>query len=586
MVEHPDRHREKIATGTEQTSAGSVWRESVIVAVGAAMLIGMASPSLHAQAVVRKHWGPFASGGVTIVRGLDDVDGDGVPDYMSGRLLSASTAEPVIKVFSGADGHLIYGIFESLSGTGVGSVLDGGFDATGDGIGDILTWIAKTPLSNGTLASYGSVRIYSGADGALYRTQPGPMLPDDGFGRALRWVGDLNGDSRSEYAVTEAQLNQSTNMPRIWVFDGATGATVSVSSSGVKDGYGFDLDVMPDVDGDGTSELLAGAPGHTVGGVASAGAVFVVNPRTGAQLNVVPGSTQLVGVYSDVFGWSIANVGDITGDGFPEFAGSYAGFGIRVVGSMTGVTVTDIPTPEVFTNVLGAELDTADDLDGDGHEDLLASIWSIPIAEPRGLLAISSTTGKWLEMRPDTYSNPPIIFDSFPQSISSLGDLDGDGRRECAISHGSAPQPGTNKAGVVEVLNLAPLAASSQALTPANGMKVDLQLSGGLQHLGNQYFVMASISGTSGIPLGGGFSPTLPLTYDFMTDISIGFANTTVFQNTFATLNTVDGIAHATFDGSFLPLAADGLQIHFAYVGVQPNGNYWVSNPETITVDF
>ena len=71
-----------------------------------------------------------------------------------------------------------------------------------------------------------------------------------------------------------------------------------------------------------------------------------------------------------------------------------------------------------------------------------------------------------------------------------------------------------------------------------------------------------------------------------MTDISIGFANTAVFQNTFATLSTVDGIAHATFDGSFLPLAADGLQIHLAYVGVQQNGNYWVSNPETITVDF
>lgn len=577
-----------IATSIPVTSGGQRTRVSPLLALGATIYCGLTGAEASAQSVVRLHGGPFVSGGVTIVRGMDDVNGDGVSDYMTGRWISAGTSDRVIKVYSGLDGHQIYGIPEAIPGTGVGSILDGGFDATGDGIGDIIAGVLSTPLPNGSLASYGSVRIYSGADGALIRTQVGPMLTDDDFGYAVRWVGDLNGDLRSEYAVGETQLNQSGNMPRVWVFDGATGATVSVSTSNVKDGYGFDLEVMSDVDGDGTSELLVGAPGHTVGGVASAGAVFVVNPRTGAQLNVVPGSTQLVGVYSDVFGWSITNVGDVTGDGLPEVAGSYGGFGIRVVGAMTGATVTDIPTPEVINNVLGAQLDTTDDLDGDGYDDLLASIWSGDLNDPRGLLVIGSRSGEWIEHRPDTYSvsAAPVVFYNFPQSIASLGDLDGDGRRECAISHGSAPIPNTNKAGVVEVLNLAPLAANTQVLTPANGMKVDLQLSGGLQHLGNQYFVLASITGTTGIPLGGGFSPTLPLTYDFVTDISIGFANTAVFQNTFATLNTVDGIAHATFDGSFLPLAADGLQIHFAYVGVQQNGNYWVSNPETITVDF
>ncbi|MBK6938665.1 MAG: hypothetical protein IPH13_00450 [Planctomycetes bacterium] len=360
-----------------------------------------------------------------------------------------------------------------------------------------------------------------------------------------------------------------------------------MSTSSLKDGFGFALDVMDDVDGDGTSELLASAPGHSVGGIAAVGAVFVVNPRSGSILNGVLGSTQLIsGMSPEVFGWTVADLGDITGDGLPEFAAGRGGYGIRVSGSMTGATVTEINTPEVITNVLAGQLDTTDDLDGDGNSDLLASIWSIPITEPRGLVVISSKSGDWLEHRPDTYSPLQPVLTSFPQSLASLGDLDGDGRRECAISHGSALQPVTNKAGVVEVLNLAPLAANTQVLTPANGMKVDLQLSGGLQHLGNQYFVLASITGTTGIPLGGGFSPTLPLTYDFMTDISIGFANTTVFQNTFATLSTVDGIAPATFDGSFLPLAADGLQIHLAYVGVQQNGNYWVSNPETITVDF
>lgn len=64
-----------------------------------------------AQSVIRKHWGPFFSGGVTVVRGMDDVDGDGIADYMSGRWLSAGTTDPVIKVYAGANGALIYGIF-------------------------------------------------------------------------------------------------------------------------------------------------------------------------------------------------------------------------------------------------------------------------------------------------------------------------------------------------------------------------------------------------------------------------------------------------------------------------------------------
>ncbi|MBK6941497.1 MAG: hypothetical protein IPH13_15065 [Planctomycetes bacterium] len=348
------------------------------------------APAVPAQAVIRKHWGIFPQAGPSKVQGMDDVDGDAVGDYMIARPPSAGSTDRVIKVYSGASGQQLYGIPEAVASSGFGSVLDGGFDATGDGIGDILAGLPKTPLANGTLASYGSVRIYSGVDGLLYREQAGPMLPDDGFGWAVRWVGDLDGDSRSEYAVTEIQPSQTGGAPRLWVFSGATGATVSVSTSNVKDGYGFALDLTDDVDGDGTPEILASAPGHAVGGVASVGAVFVVNPRTGSILNTVPGSSQLVlGIFPEVFGWTVASVGDLTGDGLPEIAAGRGGYGIRISGVMTGTTIAEITAPKLVTNVLGGQLETTDDLDGDGHQSRFTSIWSIPLGEPRGLLVIS-----------------------------------------------------------------------------------------------------------------------------------------------------------------------------------------------------
>ncbi|MBK6941494.1 MAG: hypothetical protein IPH13_15050 [Planctomycetes bacterium] len=105
-----------------------------------------------------------------------------------------------------------------------------------------------------------------------------------------------------------------------------------------------------------------------------------------------------------MFGWSITSVEDITGDGLPEFAGSQRlwdscrRFDDRRLGDR------HTATPEVITNVLGAQLDTTDDL-GDGNVELLSSIWSNEMDETRGLIVISSKFGNWLKYRPDSYSN-------------------------------------------------------------------------------------------------------------------------------------------------------------------------------------
>jgi hypothetical protein len=107
-----------------------------------------------------------------------------------------------------------------------------------------------------------------------------------------------------------------------------------------------------------------------------------------------------------------------------------------------------------------------------------------------------------------------------------------------------------------------------------------LFLNAGIDNASRIYVMLGSISGTEpGIPLPGGQS-TLPLNWDFFTNIVINMINSFFFQN-FAGVLDADGLGTAIF---ILPAdsGATGLSMYYAYCLKGPCD--FVSNPIVIEI--
>src|SRR4029079_15581253 len=91
-----------------------------------------------------------------------------------------------------------------------------------------------------------------------------------------------------------------------------------------SDQFGFSVSSAGDVNGDGISDIIVGAPNAHTGGGSAPGYAYLIFGATGAwpadfDLNSLDGSNgfALQGLTnSDSAGYSVASAGDVNGDGF------------------------------------------------------------------------------------------------------------------------------------------------------------------------------------------------------------------------------------------------------------------------------
>jgi len=398
-----------------------------------------------------------ASGELTIA--IADLDADGVPD-------SADNC-PAVDNASQLDSN----------GNGVGNACDG--DLTGDGVTGL-------PDMNALRAAFGTRYGEPGfdasadldgdgavgnADYAVFRqllqvslggSAPAPPAPlpalvgidstpvaGDGLGSCAADLGDLDGNGVGDLAVGVPDSDLAgvdAGAVRI-LFLGPNGVVVDerdVTLDGVLapyDHFGQCVASLGDLDGDGVPELAVGSPGYDYQGwMSGAGAVYTLFLEADGSLR----QHQRIATMTSngyAFGWALASVGDWNGDGIADLAVGAPGWGQVWVLLMneSGGFQSYWPVKSWTTlDMLGASITSLGDLDGDGRQDL--AVGAPNVDEVRIFLT------KWFGFA-HTLTAPEPGTD-FGASLASLGDLDGDGTLELAVGAPEARVDGATTGGV------------------------------------------------------------------------------------------------------------------------------------------
>jgi hypothetical protein len=246
-------------------------------------------------------------------------------------------------------------------------------DIDGDGVADAVVGV---PFENVIpIKPVGAAYLFSGATGLQIRKHSGTMNYDH-FGHAVAGGGDFDGDGVGDYIIGASEFNgpAGADSGAAYVYSGATGASL-YSYYGESGGsyFGAYASVLGDLDGDGSPEFAVGSTSFGTVSVSGSGRAYVYSGGTGSLLYDYTGTAQ-----SQNLG-TVCRLGDLNGDGIGEIGvGSFgSGAGPNGEGQFE---ILDGPTGTLLHTLYGeAKGDLfaygagLGDVDGDGVDDFMVS---------------------------------------------------------------------------------------------------------------------------------------------------------------------------------------------------------------------
>ncbi len=381
-----------------------------------------------------------------------DVNGDGYADILVGRehFDNGATELGLTQVFfgsaSGPSTNDDWAVLGADSGDHEGASAFAAGDVNGDGFSDIATGARND--ENGAQVDEGVVRVYlGGPNGPLNFGLPMVTLDSDlagaEFGTSVCCAGDVDGDGFSDLAVGAplADVGSGNQAGRAYVFHGRPDDLASVTAftneSGQATAYLGSCVHFADVNGDGYSEVLAGAFGWDNPDF-SEGKAFVwyghPDGISGAADWGVEGN-QVLAAYGQV----IDSAGDVNGDGYgdvvvtaPYYDGLAADDGRAYIylGSIGGLSTSAswAASPGQPSANFGYSAASAGDVNGDGYGDVI-------IGMPGRTNPQSSEGAAWLFLGSATGLSPDLSNGwegnqadaRAGTAVACAGDVNGDG---------------------------------------------------------------------------------------------------------------------------------------------------------------
>jgi hypothetical protein len=384
-----------------------------------------------------------------------DVNGDGFSDVIVGAwgYTNGQSAEGRAFVYHGSAAGLSFtpnwtaesNQVQALFGYSVATA----GDVNGDGFSDVI--VGAIYFANGE-ANEGRAFVYHGSASGLSPTPNWIAESDQAsaqFGQSVAPAGDVNGDGFSDVIVGAIFFdNGEAEEGRAFVYHGsASGLSLAANwtaeSNQVDANFGISIATAGDVNGDGYSDVIVGAPDYD-NGQGGEGWAFVYH-GSASGLSPTPNWTAESNQASAQFGVSVAGAGDVNGDGYGDVIVGAQGFdngqsqeGRAYVyrGSVAGLATSPAWTAESDQagSSFGHSVATAGDVNGDGFADVIVGAHNFAngqSTEGRAYVYQGSTLG--LATSPAWTAESNQIGAKFGQSVATAGDVNGDGYSDVIV---------------------------------------------------------------------------------------------------------------------------------------------------------
>jgi len=346
----------------------------------------------------------------------------------------------------------------------------------------LLILVGLGEVSQPLLAQDGSVR----AEAKISSTSggfSGDLVFGDQFGLGVTAIGDLDGDGVTDLAVGAPGDDDgpfASDPGGVWILfmnpDGTVKSEAKISHTAgdlgipLQNGawFGYGVEALDDFDGDGVFDLAVGAAGNSDGG-ANAGALHLLMLNNDGSVKDVHTISEQQGGFEtsldvgDSFAATMANLGDLNGDGVIELAvtqiydddqafnaGALWIFSLASDGYVKGkrkIGSDDLAEALDANDEFGRDVAVLGDLDGDGVIDLAVgaygdgdgapgagSVWILFLngdGTVRESTKISATQGG--------FTGALNAGARFGSAVEPLGDLDGDGVPDLAVGASRGP---------------------------------------------------------------------------------------------------------------------------------------------------
>jgi hypothetical protein len=415
---------------------------------------GSASGISPTYAVILESDQNLASFGCSVAS-AGDINGDGYSDmivganaYENGELLEGAAF-----IYQGTAGGIstspITILERNQARAELGIAVASAGDVNGDGYSDVI--VGAYSYDNGQ-TDEGAAFIYQGSAEGLRSTANTQIESNQAaaeFAYSVASAGDINGDGYSDVIVGAYMFdNNHYDDGIVFIFHGSSSGISTTMSAQLEPDitysyFGYSVASAGDVNGDGYSDIIVGAPAYE-NGESGEGVVFIYHgSATGLHTTAVT-RIQSNQAYAQL-GSSVACAGDVNGDGFSDvIVGAYKyddgqvdeGAAFIYLGSSAGISTivaTQLEGNQPST-YFGNSVACAGDINGDGYSDILVGAYYYSNGQSwEGVVFVYQGSINGIGATPTTILECNQTSAHFGTSVASAGDVNGDGFADVII---------------------------------------------------------------------------------------------------------------------------------------------------------